>query len=429
MTGLMCGIALRDAGFSVVIVDKEDSKRESHMAGVCLGQDAQEFLKQHDRIQKPWFRTVYGIQALRTDSSVWAFVHARRDITNWDTFYFRLRATFDGHASPWYPSPLPSSAISADRVAYVSRAEVTDLYATSDEKYPMTVALLNRDTQEQSQIQTSLVIGADGPDSFVRSKYLPHVKRRFVGYVAWRGTVKESLVSDSTREAFAGPATVHMMKGHHCIVYIIPGAEGSLEAGERFINFLWYTNTSEQELEEMLKDGIDGHRHHNIVPRGHVRKDIWAMQVDRARQAPLASPFLEVVSKIEHPFIQVITDFCSPKAAFEDGKVLLVGDALSLYRPHTAFSGTQAAFHALRVRDLAQQKLSLVRWEEQVLRYARLHWSQSVWYGNFYQRPLPVALFSALRYWIYAGLDQIRAWWASEPPLLRGTSYRPLKQD
>lgn len=101
----------------------------------------------------------------------------------------------------------------------------------------------------------------------------------------------------------------------------------------------------------ILKDAIDGQIHHNIVPSGHVREDIWSAQTTRAQKEPLSRPFLEVMGKIRSPFIQVITEFCSPRVTFENGRVLLVSDTLSLFRPHTAFSGTQAVFHASRVEE------------------------------------------------------------------------------
>src|SRR3569833_1966651 len=83
--------------------------------------------------------------------------------------------------------------------------------------------------------------GGDGPSSFVRSLYLPAAQRQYVGYIAWRGTVPESEASAATRAIFHRSVTVHMMKQHHCIMYMIPGPNGSLEPGERLLNFLWYT--------------------------------------------------------------------------------------------------------------------------------------------------------------------------------------------
>ena len=286
----------------------------------------------------------------------------------------------------------------------------------------MILSVLDRDKQEVKQTRADIVIGADGPDSFIRSKYLPDLKRKYVGYIAWRGTVPESEVSPSTRDIFKRSVTVHMMYRHHCIMYTIPGVNGSLEPGERFLNFLWYTNESEESLRDIMIDSVDGHRHHNIVPAGHVRDDIWNAQLRRAKIVPLPIPFQEVISKVRSPFIQVVTEFCGTKAAFEEGKVLLVGDALSLFRPHTAFSGTQAAYHALRVKKYLDHRITLQEWEETVVRYSTLHWAQSVWWGKFYQHHKAVALLSGLQYWWYCGVDKLKSWWNGEDPLLRTSS-------
>lgn len=183
-----------------------------------------------------------------------------------------------------------------------------------------------------------------------------------IGYIAWRRNVPESEVSPATREVFKRSVTVHMTHRHHCIMYTIAGANGSLEPGQQLLNFLWYANESQETLKEILIDGIDGHRHHNIVAASHVREDIWEMQVARAKVVPLPTPFLEDLTKIRRPFIQVMTEFCSSQASFEDARVLLVGDTLSLFRPRTAFSSTQASFHALKIEEYVNGKIPLSEW-------------------------------------------------------------------
>ncbi|RYP12068.1 hypothetical protein DL767_011506 [Monosporascus sp. MG133] len=426
LAGLMCGVALKHAGHSVQIIERESNERQSHMAGVCLGLDAEVYLAHHDRLTLTFSHRSNRLQTISDNQPLRIFVNILRDITSWDTLYFRLRSCFDGYASPFYPSP-PSAAETDGPAVYTNRHEILDMQRTDDGN--MELEVLNCGTREVANIKADLVIGADGPDSFVRSKYLPNTKRQYVGYIAWRGTVPEAEVSAATREIFQRSVTLQLMNLQHCIVYTIPGPNGSLEPGERLLNFLWYTNESHEALDDIMIDGIDGHRHHNIVPAGRVRPDIWAARLSEARRIRLAAPFLEVITKIRSPFIQVITDFCSSRAAFEDGRVLLVGDALSLFRPHTAFSATQAAFDALRVLDFVDRRISLEEWEERVLRFARLHWSQSSWWGGYYQQPKPIAILLALRYWAYCGLDRIKSWWLGEDPLLRTSVNRVVPYD
>lgn len=47
-----------------------------------------------------------------------------------------------------------------------------------------------------------LVIAADGSGSMMRRLLMPEVERQYVGYVAWRGTVPEKLMSEEMREVF-----------------------------------------------------------------------------------------------------------------------------------------------------------------------------------------------------------------------------------
>ena len=52
------------------------------------------------------------------------------------------------------------------------------------------------------QIWLDLVIAADGPGSSIRKMLCPGTERTYVGYVAWRGTVDESQVSEETKTLF-----------------------------------------------------------------------------------------------------------------------------------------------------------------------------------------------------------------------------------
>jgi hypothetical protein len=434
----MCGIALKHAGHAVTIFEKEDNVRQSHMAGVCLGLDGERFLSRHDRLHSIFTHRSVRVQSLKLDGSLKVFLDAIRVITSWDTYYFRLRAIFDGYTSSFYPkAPLPSpedGPVQYKALHQITslrrRAGSSDADAKGGSSGKMVLDVLDRTAGTSTQVEADLVVGADGPDSFIRNLYLPKSKRKYVGYIAWRGTVPESKVSQATRNIFRDSVTVHMMDRHHCIMYTIPGPDGSLTVGERHLNFLWYTNHHDSaELDEILKDSVDGHRHYNLVPSGRVREDIWAARIEEAKRIPLADAFLEVMLKIERPFIQVITEFISPKASFEDGKVLLVADGLCLYRPHTAFSGTQAAFNALRVEELVEGKITLQDWEEQVLLYARIHSAQTTALGHHYQSSKLAFLWSTLWFQWYCAIDRVKAWWTGRERLLRLVEFTKKPED
>lgn len=415
IAGLMCGISLKHAGYNVVIIEQDNNERLSHMAGLSLGPSAVDFLLHHDRLQGSFAHTVGCVQSLKDDGAQRVLAAGRRDITSWDTLYYRLRSNFDGYASTYCPLA-PQDAVTDGSAAYVSNMRVLDIGRSTATDSLLTLTMQDRRSHHVSTMAADLVIGADGPDSLIRAKYHPEVQRQYAGYIAWRGTVPENILSDLTCKSIANSVTCHVMDRHHIIVYTIPGKDGSLEPGERLVNFCWYTNQSPQSLDEILKDSIDGHRHRSTVPAGRVRDTVWAARLEHARSEPLPSALLEIITKIQSPFIQVITDYYSTRGAFENGQVLLIGDALTLVRPHAGLSSAKSAFHALAIEDYACGRISLAEWEDRVLRYSSLLWAQGAWWGEFYQGNKYTALLSGVQYWTYKAWYNTVSWWKRREP-------------
>ena len=164
--------------------------------------------------------------------------------------------------------------------------------------------------------------------------------------------------------------------------YTIPGADGSLEPGERILNLAWYCNCREDALSDILTD-VNGHKHRYSMPSGMMR-EVWSKQTAVAEKM-LPHPFLELIHKIRQPFVTVISDTMASKASFFDGKLLLVGDALTLFRPHNALSSNQAAFDCLQLKKALQGEITLSEWETRVLQYARLNRLRAISWGAYFQ--------------------------------------------
>ncbi|KAH7371734.1 hypothetical protein BKA66DRAFT_572703 [Pyrenochaeta sp. MPI-SDFR-AT-0127] len=413
LAGLMHGIMLRSLGHSVHIIEQADDIRESHMAGVCCAADCLEFLRRYDRISTPFSLKSERLQFVGSTGLVSHYFKAPRMVTSWDALYWRLRANFDGKASEYYPTPPPTSYEGAGEAHFVARHKVISIAVDGNN---VNVTVMNLETGLEYVLRADRVIAADGPNSQIRQKYAPESQRKFTGYVAWRGTVPENEVSPEVLSTFQKNVTLNLMQDDHALVYIIPGETGSLEPGKRFLNFLWYTNETKESMDELMRDKNE-HRHQYIVPAAHVRSEIWDKVL--AKDHLLAPPHREVIRKIKRPFVQSITDFVSPRAVFEDGKILLVGDALSLYRPHTASSTNQAAFNCLAMERLIKGDIDAKEWEAEVLDFANLHCARSVWYGENYQRAFKEALPSALQYWGLGLMDSWRMMWYWKPSKLR----------
>lgn len=93
-------------------------------------------------------------------------------------------------------------------------------------------------------------------------------------------------------------------------------------------------------------------------------------------------------------------------------KVLLVGDAATLLRPHIAYSTNQSAYHTLLTEKLLKGELTTEQWDYQVTTAGYLHWRRSLWFGDSFQRPLYRSLGSALLYWATATLAKVSIWLA-----------------
>lgn len=226
------------------------------------------------------------------------------------------------------------------------------------------------DKGEQSAT-ADMVIAADGGSSTIRKLLQPDVQRTYAGYVAWRGTVPELELSPAARDAFIEKFTFFHSKGHQLLGYLIPGHNGTLEPGKRLYNWIWYDNFADgtPELDEVMT-GTDGKRHAITLPVGTMRKEIFEKQKSKAREI-LPPQFTEVVQKTKEPFIQAITDVISHQNRHMDGKVLLVGDALAGFRPHTAASTGQAAYDALTLGQWMKGEISEQEYNDKVMSFAR----------------------------------------------------------
>lgn len=133
------------------------------------------------------------------------------------------------------------------------------------------------------------------------------------------------------------------------------------------------------EFREIFTD-ISGKRHSTTIPRGKMRPQVWAKK--RNNGTALSAPFAELVEKTEDPFVSAIREAPASNSVFYDGKLLLVGDAFSLFRPHVGASTNQAAVQALGLADVFQGKSNLADWEKSSLEYARRTSAISVAYGE-----------------------------------------------
>ncbi|KAL9088138.1 MAG: hypothetical protein Q9159_003256 [Coniocarpon cinnabarinum] len=369
--GLAAGLALKRNGHDVTILERNPTALlHNQGAGIVAGGDTLEFFERYDRCNRPIAVSSYGRQYYDKHGAVIHKADTVHTMTSWDLAYYLLRANFDGVTSQYGDLPPPQKG--DGKAVHLHDHKVTSFEAMSD---GVTVDFEKSDGS-QGSMQADFLIGADGPSSTIRKTLEPQVERTYAGYVALRGTFLESEATPAAREAFTERFAFFHAPGIQILCYTIPGANGTLEPGNRLLNFVYYTNFPSEsldepspELAELLTD-IDGVRHRITMPPGKTDPKAWAKQKKIARER-LPPQFADLVCATKKPFVQAITDVISPEHEFCDGKVILIGDALAGFRPHTVASTSQAAFDAMVLADMVQGTISREQWRTETLAYAR----------------------------------------------------------
>ncbi|KAI4740626.1 FAD/NAD(P)-binding domain-containing protein [Aureobasidium sp. EXF-12298] len=296
-------------------------------------------------------------------------------MTSWDTLYRYLRWRVDDMDIKDYISgsdleklktKLSNSSHGIASYQYGCNVKFVEDLGPSE---GVRVRWTNKSDKEE-EITADLVIAADGASSSVRRTLIPNVQRTYAGYVALRGTVPEAEVSESAAEAFVEKFAFYHADGTQILAYAIPGENGTLEPGKRLMNWVWYRNYKEDSDElANLMTGKDGLHHHITLPPDQMKDEVWTKQKREAKDV-LPPQFAELVDKTVHPFVQAITDNISPNNEFFDGKLLLVGDSLAGFRPHTAASTSQAAFDASTLGEWLEGEINKNEYNHRVMDYA-----------------------------------------------------------
>lgn len=128
-----------------------------------------------------------------------------------------------------------------------------------------------------------------------------------------------------------------------------------------------------------------------------MRPSIWQARVEIGSKV-LIPPMLELLQKTNGPAISVIHDYACPKAAFFDNKVLLVGDALALFRPHIALSFNQSAKDCLLLERVMTGEIDIKTWDRLVTVYGARSLALSEMVGGYAIYGIFAALRGALKY-------------------------------
>ncbi len=313
IAGLAAGIALRSIGCDVSVYEKSKAPLRGRGGGLIVQQEMLDWMNEQDigtgnTIVVPGYERQFIDQTGKVIKTYPSFAN----FTSWDAVFHQFKSAFP------------------DDCYHLGKEAVSLVFSTSGAEVELT---------DGENIQSDLLIGADGVNSVIRYNLFPDVQPNYSGYVAWRGVIPETNVPQDAIEILENKFTYCQTQNTLAHAYFIPGDNLETEAGNRRINWVWYWNADEEtKLPEMLSD-IEWKKNLTAILSGKLHVSNLDHLHDRAINE-LPRFLSDIVTATHAPFIQFVFDFQCP--GMYKGRTLIIGDSASIVRPHTA-SGTSKA--------------------------------------------------------------------------------------
>lgn len=311
--GLITGIALKKAGFEVDIYERSASEMQGRGAGLVIQPDLMEYMiaggiSSHQLFGVPATQR----QILNDEGKVTHRYGNDTSFTSWNYLWKQLKDFFPA-AQYHYNRQL----VSLQPIENAVQGTFSD----------------------GKKITADLLVGADGYSSVVREHIFPGIGPTYSGYVAYRGLIPEAELTEDEVDFFSNKFTLYPYAHSHLLAYLVPGNHGELDKGNRQLNWVWYLNKTKTELDSIMTDKNGVSRQFSVPATFLSTETINELHAKARKELPFV--LSERVLQTTHPFVQVIVDMKVPKM-YKD-RVVILGDAASVVRPHTA-SGTAKAY-------------------------------------------------------------------------------------
>ncbi|XVE71631.1 hypothetical protein DITRI_Ditri10aG0166700 [Diplodiscus trichospermus] len=321
IAGVSCAHALTSVGWEVVVLEKSRAPPTGHPTGAGLGLDplAKMLISSwlgHPHLLQQATLPLTIDQNQATDGSTKVSWILTRD----EEFNFRAAHWADLHA-------LLYNALPPD-IFFWGHQFIS--FSISEDKASVKVKAKVLKNDEIIEIDSNLLVAADGCLSLIRQSFLSETKLRYSGYCAWRGVLDFSGKEDSEtvkgiRKAYPDLGKClyfDLSSGTHCVLYEVPNKR---------LNWLFCVNQPEPELKQ------------NSVTM-KVSEDMINKMIQEVEKVWVPE-FVRVMKETMNPFLNAIYD-CDPLRQIFWDNVVLIGDAAHPITPHGARSTNMSILDA-----------------------------------------------------------------------------------
>jgi 2-polyprenyl-6-methoxyphenol hydroxylase-like FAD-dependent oxidoreductase len=161
-------------------------------------------------------------------------------------------------------------------------------------------------------------------------------------------------------------------------------SSGKPVLGREFV-WIWYDTLPEHspDFADTFTD-TDGKKHYSTVPKGKIQPKVWQRVRDEREDVVRNPHFIDLLKRTREPFVSAIRDCPATRSVFWGGKIVLLGDAFALCRPHAGGSTSQAAFQALELKKVLEGEIDLGEWEKRCVGSAEKELERSLGAAKFF---------------------------------------------
>ncbi|MFI4961547.1 MAG: FAD-dependent monooxygenase, partial [Hyphomicrobiales bacterium] len=204
MSGLLCGLMLRRAGWTVDIYERVESELSGRGAGIVAQQELIERLRGLGLETSALGVHITTRKILDAQGRLTEEVRCPQVLTAWERVYRLLRDAFPPER-------------------YHRGRGLADFEPGAD-------SVLARFSDGET-IEADLLVGADGTRSTVRQQALPTAMPLYAGYCAWRALIAEDAIPSDTHRDLFEYMTFTLPPGEQFLGYPVAGPDNDLRPG------------------------------------------------------------------------------------------------------------------------------------------------------------------------------------------------------